>query len=134
MMPGDPMLVVLKIVNSEIMDTLYAANTVHTNNIHKGGNSVVTVGSNNTVNVNYHIKGNLERFKEELARNQIPAADIEELAILVQQEKPDPSGNLPARVMAFINRVANLAKEGAGKVAVDLMVAIFVEVAKRYYF
>lgn len=131
-LPGTPILFVLKKINPNTMANKEDKNSIYVT-VHGQGN-VVTTGDHNKVQVgNMNWKGDLGRLTAEFARQRVPAEDIEEIARIVQQEQPDESGTLPAKADSWIKKMLHKSVDGVWHVGVHAAGALLAEYIKAYY-
>src|SRR6185312_12341043 len=127
--PGDPMLFILKNVDMENNSTGAVYNT-HVN----GEGNILAVGQNNSVKVGQmQWKGDMAHFKELLKKSNVPTGDIEDIARIVQQEEPDQMGNLPSKAVLWLNKMVKKATDGIWHITIHTAGALLAEYISSYY-
>lgn len=129
-MPGMPMMFVLKKVNLKTMEDYKTANTVSVT----GTGNVVAAGTGNQIHIgSMNVGGNLDQLKEKLAELKVPQEDIEEVAAIVQQEKPDGNGELPPKAQSWLKKTVDQVTKGASEVVIHTVAHLLAGVIKAYY-
>jgi hypothetical protein len=98
-----------------------------------GQHNIVTAGNQNRVEVHMQWKGNIEKLKTALAEKKVPAADIEEITAIVQEDKPDPAGNLPVKAETWMNKMLKKALDGGWEITAHTAGHLLAGFIKSYY-
>jgi hypothetical protein len=134
MAPGKPMLFTLQKLNGSVMPTEDKNESGTHIHITAGDRSVITTGDHNTVHVNYtHLQGNPAQLRQELEKQKVPMADIEEIVGLVQQERPGADGKLPGQVSGWLAKMYQKSLDGAWEIGLLVAGGVLVEIIKAYY-
>ena len=85
-----------------------------------GNNNVITSGDNNVISVSYSfIRGNVQKLQEELTKNDVSQADIDEISHIVQTEKPEAPGQIPEKAQSWMKKMVQKSLDGVWKVGVS---------------
>lgn len=100
-----------------------------------GDGNIVNTGSEANIHATIHVsKGNLDALKRQLAKYGIEDNDIEELAEIVQTEKPNSINNtLGEKSNNWILKIASKALSSVGKITTGISSNILANVIRQYY-
>jgi hypothetical protein len=106
---------------------------VHQIIIHAGDRNVITTGDNNTVTISYQVfKGDIESLKQALSSNHVSKDDVNEIARIVQEEKPE-AGKFGERTKAWIGKMIQKSLDGLWHVGIHTAGALLAEIIKSYH-
>jgi hypothetical protein len=129
-LPVSPLVFVLKKINLTTMEDYKPGHTISVT----GTGNVVAAGTGNQINIGQmNVQGNLGHLKAQLAQAKVPAEDIEEIAVIVQQEKPAKDGELPPKTQSWLNKMVGKAATGGWEIMAHTaghLLALFI---KSYY-
>jgi hypothetical protein len=129
-LPDTPLVFVLKKFNLKTMEDYKAGNTISVT----GSGNIVTAGSGNQIHIGHmNVGGNLDYLKVQLAGLKVPLEDIEEIAAIVQQERPGADGALPPKAQSWLNKMVHKAATGIWEVVAHTAGHLLAGYIKGYY-
>jgi hypothetical protein len=107
---------------------------IHQTIIHAGDGNTITTGSQNNITIsNQILNGNLNALKHELAKQHVSNKDIEEIAAIVQEERPDETNKFGTKTNNWIQKILHKSLDGTWQVGIATACGVLNELLKGFF-
>jgi hypothetical protein len=132
--PERPFRFILKQSNKQIMQEESTDKLIHQTIINAGDGNTITTGNQNNIKINSQIlKGNLDALKQELAKQHVSNSDIEEIAAIVQEERPNETNKLGTKTNNWIQKMLQKSLDGSWQIGVATAGGLLTELLKSFF-